>query len=681
MRTVLVALALSLVAGSTYWALEDVRRRASTLAAQEYQSQQALLARLAAERLGDALRQVELELDALVPPADPAVAEAAWLTLPPVAGAPPIVFLHDATGRLLRGEAPAHDHRPNTGHWVAGSRAPVVALCDACLRAGFLTVTRPLRGHPGLFVTAAIPQERLHRALFASLSGAHAAYVWVMRRDGTIVSSPDPRFNGTRPFADLDGPPADDLAPILAAMKAGRTGTGTYRWPEGDRGLTERLVAYTPVDGRSELSAAYSADRSSVVARVNEVNQAAEHLLMSLIAAFAIGAALLVASALRRARVERRARLRVAAAEARYRATFNQSADALFEVEPAAGVIRAQNRAALDAVGDVCGQPLTTLHPPTETASVAALLDAARAGSPDASARLTLRGHTGDTAVSARAVCVQPDAGGAFISWALHDVSALDAAHDQVMRMERLSTVGLLTASIGHELKNPLAYVRANVEMAGDLLAAEDLVELADVLADTRVGVERITEIVAALGQMTPTRRPVSVVDVRGAIETALLLARPHVRRTGVRVETELDGSLPVQANAGEMAQVILNLVVNAAQACGGDAGQRHRIAVRGHRSDDEVRIEVEDDGPGIPGALRPRIFEAMFTTKAEGDGSGLGLSIARRIVERFGGSLSLADHATPTTFVLSLPAATAAGDAHQGASVRRIDPATSKVA
>ena len=122
-------------------------------------------------------------------------------------------------------------------------------------------------------------------------------------------------------------------------------------------------------------------------------------------------------------------------------------------------------------------------------------------------------------------------------------------------------------------------------------------------------------------------------------------------------IEIERDfGDLPrVRCHAGQLNQVFLNLLMNACDAI----GDRGRIAVRTRTEDGQVRLEFEDDGPGIPGEVRDRIFEPFFTTKPVGQGTGLGLSLTHGIIERHGGRIWVeSGQQTGTRFVIELPVA-----------------------
>lgn len=164
----------------------------------------------------------------------------------------------------------------------------------------------------------------------------------------------------------------------------------------------------------------------------------------------------------------------------------------------------------------------------------------------------------------------------------------------------------------------------------------------------------RISEIVGALKTYshTGTQSTVRRVRVTDGIESTLVMLRGKLKR-GARVVREYEPDLPeIEAYGSELNQVWTNLIDNAADA----AGERGQITLRARRDDNQVLVEVEDDGPGMPEHILACIFDPFFTTKEPGVGTGLGLSTSRNIVLRHGGTIDVASRPGRTTFTVRLP-------------------------
>jgi signal transduction histidine kinase len=209
-------------------------------------------------------------------------------------------------------------------------------------------------------------------------------------------------------------------------------------------------------------------------------------------------------------------------------------------------------------------------------------------------------------------------------------------ARESLLRAERLATLGRLASGVAHEVGNPLGAITGYVELARD--PQRTAAEVSDFLA--RIGEEalRIDRTVRELLDLgRPAEALAGEVELRRPLEAALRLARVQARFRSVDVEVELSSTLPpVAGDERRLAQVFLNLLLNAGDAMAGAGRVRIDAALVGGR----VAVRVADDGPGIaPGDL-PRVFEPFFTTKGAGQGTGLGLAVSQGIVESFGGEL-----------------------------------------
>jgi len=254
----------------------------------------------------------------------------------------------------------------------------------------------------------------------------------------------------------------------------------------------------------------------------------------------------------------------------------------------------------------------------------------------------------------------------------LHDaLEKLRRAQNDLIRSEKLASMGRLVAGIAHEINNPVNAVintLAPLEEAIKTMTSENNGEAAargaseaqEMLRVVQRGAARTKAIVQALHNYSrgDEQRPRELIVARSVDDTLDLLRH---RLRNVRVEKEIDPELRLHGFPGQIDQVFMNLISNAAQAVGTrDSGGTIRIAAQ--KKADDVEITVADDGPGIPADVIPKIFDPFFTTKDVGEGSGLGLSIVHGIVDRHGGRIMVESQVgTGTTFRIVIPVRAAA--------------------
>ncbi|ADO69641.1 Sensor protein [Stigmatella aurantiaca DW4/3-1] len=211
--------------------------------------------------------------------------------------------------------------------------------------------------------------------------------------------------------------------------------------------------------------------------------------------------------------------------------------------------------------------------------------------------------------------------------------------------IERLVLIGQLASGVAHEVNNPLAFVKSNLryleEEFGQHPEMPNRDEFHEVLGETQQGVQRIQQIVTDLRQFSrqdPLREECSVAE---ALEEAERLASVRLHSLG-EVVSEVSPGLPrVCMGQRHLVQVLLNLLVNAADAVESVQPKRPaRIVIRASRSTAGVRLEVEDNGPGLSPQVMARLFEPFFSTKPPGQGTGLGLALCREYITRSGGTL-----------------------------------------
>ncbi len=237
----------------------------------------------------------------------------------------------------------------------------------------------------------------------------------------------------------------------------------------------------------------------------------------------------------------------------------------------------------------------------------------------------------------------------------------LQEAEDRLRHADRMAVAGRLAAGLAHEVSNPLTIANAGLGALRAQLDRDepDLGSLSATLGQVEDAQRRATQAVRGLGDYARTGQDEhTAVDLASVGLDAVGLVRVLLQERGVWVETELPPELPVAGSGTQLEQVVVNLLMNASEACAGGG----RVVVRGRAEDDTVRLDVIDDGPGVPDEAMDRLFEPFFTTKPPGEGVGLGLSISAGIVADHGGRIEVDSSPGGTTFSVVLPAAATPG-------------------
>lgn len=313
---------------------------------------------------------------------------------------------------------------------------------------------------------------------------------------------------------------------------------------------------------------------------------------------------------------------------------------------------------------DVVGRLPEELLPPRTARRILELEQRALAGQ-IASAEFLFPDRTDYTALLAVMFPIKGSRGVARIGGFTLDLTARKAAEaalqksrDALHQSEKLTALGSLLAGVSHELNNPLAIVVAQAVMMERQAKNTDL---ADRAAKIRRAADRCARIVQTFLAMARQKRPErSAVDLNAVVDAALELAGYGLRTEGMAIDFRRAGTLPViAADADQIHQIIVNLIVNAQHAMVDQAGARTlTLSTAIGPEPDTVILDVADSGPGVPETLARRIFEPFFTTKVQGEGTGLGLSFSQGLAEAHGGRLALVPQATGACFRLTLPVA-----------------------
>ena len=241
--------------------------------------------------------------------------------------------------------------------------------------------------------------------------------------------------------------------------------------------------------------------------------------------------------------------------------------------------------------------------------------------------------------------------------WVARDVTEQRTMMSKLAEKERLASVGMVAASVAHEIMNPLTYVLANLDFArSDKCDSEE--RRARALTDAREGAARMQQIVWDLRSLGRSgSEELFYVDVRAVLETSLRLASPEIGGRNAKLIVELPEVPGVLASESRLCQVFINLLVNAAQAMESTPPEERELHVTTRTNEDEslVAVDISDTGMGIPPVQLGRIFDPFYTTKRSG--TGLGLSISRDCIERMGGRIDVTSepgHGTTFTVWLS---------------------------
>ncbi|WP_051630237.1 sensor histidine kinase [Afifella pfennigii] len=255
---------------------------------------------------------------------------------------------------------------------------------------------------------------------------------------------------------------------------------------------------------------------------------------------------------------------------------------------------------------------------------------------------------------------------------ALADNTKIRDAELQVMQAAKLATLGEMATAIAHEANQPLAVIRMAVANAKRLYEKGEVGEALSAkltrIADQVERVKRITDQVRRYGRLgSRLQEPFAVKE---SISLAVSFVAEQYRAAGIHLEVDVD--LPVELSVcGEQTmfeQVIVNLLVNARDACESGGGTDPAVSVRSLVRGDCVEISIEDNAGGIPAHMMQRIFEPFATTKPAGKGTGLGLSVSRNIVRDMNGDISAQNIRAGARFTVTLPLALAQIDIGEAA-------------
>lgn len=232
----------------------------------------------------------------------------------------------------------------------------------------------------------------------------------------------------------------------------------------------------------------------------------------------------------------------------------------------------------------------------------------------------------------------------------------LSALESRLTHASRVNALGEMASGMAHELTQPLTAILAQAQAGRRLLSQGQETALAPVLDDTVTQARRASAILERFRNWSqPHSAPASAIDLRRALANVEALLRPEATERGIRLDFQMpETPVSVLADPVEIEQVAFNLVRNAIEALDGKAGDAAHVVVTLTEDRSMAIFDVADNGPGIPETLRQRLFTPFTTTRA--GGTGLGLALSQRLVERAGGEIALVASDSGATFRVTLP-------------------------
>lgn len=272
----------------------------------------------------------------------------------------------------------------------------------------------------------------------------------------------------------------------------------------------------------------------------------------------------------------------------------------------------------------------------------------------------------------------------------------LESTHQQLIRSEKLASIGQLAAGVAHEINNPVGFVISNLDTVKEYFQSlekfislhqeltsvfqeqqlselqqgiwqqiqqfeqqEDITylleDISDIFSESSEGLDRVKDIVAGLKTFAHAgKKEHEAIDINECLTSTLKLVNNEIKYSA-KVDINFEDVLPINGNQSELTQVFTNLLVNAGHACDGEGV----ITVSTLQVDNVIQITISDTGSGIPAEHLDSIFDPFFTTKPVGKGTGLGLSISQSIIEKHLGTITVQSIQNQgTTFTIGLPVA-----------------------
>jgi PAS domain S-box-containing protein len=661
----------------------------------DFNQQQLILARQAALRIDEELKDISAEVHRL----NQALEEAAPSTALHTYMRTTLDYTHDKglkeIGRISAEGEVLESVRTTDSPLLEHSKIPAVCLADesATIVLGPLQVRNektgetvvvglicsPMQGKrfEGQTLYGVVDVTQLLRAATEGIRSGKTGYAWVLDEQGTFLYHPDRDFVGKNAFtARAEREPYISFNEINRIMKermlTGEEGSGNYvsGWHRGVEGEMAKLIAYSPVrtptlpPGRL-WSVAVSAPTSEVAATVDKMRS--RHLATEIaIIAVMFGFALLVVVYQRRSASS--LKRQVSVQEEFISSVVQNSVDAIVFIDND-NQVKMWNKGAEMIFGytadEMLGSRFRRLIPPDidaekELGRIEKEVREKGFLRNDQVQRITKSGKRITVNIS-RTMLHNKDGEPLGSTAIIKDVSEKVEMDKHIYNTEKLASIGILAAGVAHEINNPLAVILGFADLLKekfeegssereDLQLIEGNANHAKKIVENLLGFARVTEGME------------DHVDINRALTTVTNIVQNTLMTKKVEFVTDIDSNLPpVAGDAREFQQVVFNLINNAVAAMDEDGGT---LTIKAWAENSRVLVQVKDTGAGIPDRIKGQIFDPFFTTKVVGQGTGLGLSLCYGIVQKYGGRIDFTsvsreddtDEPSGTTFTVSMP-------------------------
>ncbi|WP_434348458.1 two-component system sensor histidine kinase NtrB [Myxococcus virescens] len=566
----------------------------------------------------------------------------------------------------------ARSHPP--GHVI--SSPPLPRAQSGWLRAFATALPEDAQDSGGVVVVLVDAEPRF--APLKLLASDSETQLLVLGVHGTPTALTHPNLANRYRRLDTDGHQTPGLAALARALRAGESGTRIIERKEAARlglGDSEVVATFSPVRFKNGAAWPVATLASTRVLRSHERGLVLRLSLAAvLVSGFLIAFGVYVVLARSRAEALRDSQLhaqRLAHLHDKTQKILDNIPTGVLALSSTRHISAANRALSARMPADVVGQPLTAAFPHAQVPVIQRLEDLVHAATSDGRVRslhgepLCLFEEPGQYNV--HAVPLEPNTPEVHTLVVLEDLSSLRALEGQLLRAEKLATVGVLAAGIAHEIGTPLGIVRGRAEYVQEKLGREH-----PQAAGLGTIVGQIDRVSRTLRQLLDFSR-LQPADAQAVpLEPLVLSVREllwmEAERRRLKLEVTVTSPVPaVAADPDQFQQVLINLVLNACDACG--AGGRVRLSASMDTGDAPgawgmVRVDVEDNGCGIAPHHVHQVFDPFFTTKKRGQGTGLGLTMVAHIVRNHGGRIEL-DSAPErgTRVTVRWPAAAPAGE------------------